>query len=552
MHYWVEARLPVANRASAAVLVAAHIARVRCGGAPQYFNAWLARLRGGPAHPADLLECLVALVASESIGMPPDGASDQHIEGFVAEHIWHLLTLENALAFGAPVRVDGPDWWVTDSGGDGLAIHRVNGTLVFRLWESKAHTADSAVRDLVNGACRQVDSNALRYLARFSKVGQSLDDPELQQFYGSLLELWRAAAPGGRRDLGGDQVRRHRGLLRELPELLGVRLRRSASGAGRDDRGLRDLRQAGAAGAMERALNLDLIRAALGVGGMFPPPEEVQRRLAEAEIALFLQRGAVDDELLATAWYLHGVGTARESQHPANLIGGPQVRLGLVTGVPAGRQPIRQTARRPARGGQELQEVGQARPHGRDGLASQSTLAQQEARHVSHAERREIIDAHLVQIAQEPAGRPVFRDHGRLGVAAPTARSEVVVPERAELRGTTVLRRDHRPVDFDRPASQHLCHQHHRPANRLDSPVTDRFPQRPQPDPGLVRDEVDTHPVTRRVQAAPGQEGREPVQHDPLATDRALGPASLAQHRQDAADGDPGICLSHENHLCIR
>ena len=46
---------------------------------------------------------------------------------------------------------------------------------------------------------------------------------------------------------------------------------------------------------------------------MFPSPEELQRRLAEAEIALFLQRGAVDDELLATAWYLHGVGTARES-----------------------------------------------------------------------------------------------------------------------------------------------------------------------------------------------------------------------------------------------
>ena len=38
---------------------------------------------------------------------------------------------------------------------------------------------------------------------------------------------------------------------------------------------------------MERALNLNLLRAALGAGGMFPSPEEVQRRLAEAEIALF-------------------------------------------------------------------------------------------------------------------------------------------------------------------------------------------------------------------------------------------------------------------------
>lgn len=198
-HHWVEARLPAVNRASAALLVATHIARERCGGAPQYFDAWLARHDGGPPHPPDLRECLVAMVASESIGLPPDGAIDLHIQGFVAEHIWHLLVMENALTFGVPVRVDGPDWSVTDSGGDGLAIYRSNGTLVFRLWESKAHTAKGAVRDVVNNACLQVDSNALRYLARFSKVGQGLGDPELQQFYGSLLELWRAAA----REAGG-------------------------------------------------------------------------------------------------------------------------------------------------------------------------------------------------------------------------------------------------------------------------------------------------------------------------------------------------------------
>lgn len=218
-HHWVEARLPAANRASAALLVATHIARMRCGGAPQYFDAWLDRRSGGPAHPADLLECLVALVASESIGMPPDGAIDEHIEGFVAEHIWHLLALEDALTFGVPVRVDEPDWSVTDSGGDGLAIYRSNGTLVFRLWESKAHTGEGTVRDVVNGACRQVNSNALRYLARFSKVGQGLGDPELQQFYGRLL------APGGRghRELqdggaqaGGDRVvQRHAPCLEE-------------------------------------------------------------------------------------------------------------------------------------------------------------------------------------------------------------------------------------------------------------------------------------------------------------------------------------------------
>jgi hypothetical protein len=192
-HQWVEAHLPTASRASAALRVATHIAWLRCGGAPQYFNAWLARHGGGPPHDPEFLDCLVAFVSSESIGTPAKKARAEHLEGFVAEHIWHLLTTENALTYGIPVRVDGPDWSVTDSGGDGLAVYRPAGTLVFRLWESKAHTGDGAVRDVVNGACRQVDSKALRYLARFSKVGQSLDDRELQDFYGRLPELWRRA-----------------------------------------------------------------------------------------------------------------------------------------------------------------------------------------------------------------------------------------------------------------------------------------------------------------------------------------------------------------------
>lgn len=44
---------------------------------------------------------------------------------------------------------------------------------------------------------------------------------------------------------------------------------------------------------------------------MFPTAEDLQRRLAEVEIAVFLQRGAIADELLAAGWYLHAVGSAR-------------------------------------------------------------------------------------------------------------------------------------------------------------------------------------------------------------------------------------------------
>ena len=198
-HQWTEARVAVGRRDEVAFRVALHIAWHRCGGAPQYFEAWLARYQGGPAHQEGLRDCLHAFLGSESIGIPDNPALDAHIEGFVAEHIWHLLTIENAGTFGPPVRVDGPDWSVTDSGGDGLAVYRIDDSLVFRLWESKAHSGDESVRDVVNGACRQIDSKALRYLARYSKVGQSIQDADLQRFYGQLPQLWRDMA----REAGG-------------------------------------------------------------------------------------------------------------------------------------------------------------------------------------------------------------------------------------------------------------------------------------------------------------------------------------------------------------
>lgn len=198
-HTWAEAHVTPDKRDQAAFCIAVDIAWHRCGGAPQYFNAWGARYQGGPPHDPEFLKCLEAFVGSESIGTPQTPGYDRHLEGLVAEHIWHLLTKENTLAFGPPVRVDGPGWSVTDPGGDGLAIYRREDVLVFRLWESKAHTGGQPVHEVVNGACQQVALNALRYLARYSKVGQSLADPELQEFYGRLPEMWRIAA----REAGG-------------------------------------------------------------------------------------------------------------------------------------------------------------------------------------------------------------------------------------------------------------------------------------------------------------------------------------------------------------
>jgi hypothetical protein len=73
-----------------------------------------------------------------------------------------------------------------------------------------------------------------------------------------------------------------------------------------------------------------------------------------------------------------------------------------------------------------------------------------------------------------------------------------------------------------------LLDQHHRPADRLDTFVPNRLPQRRQPDPGLASDEIQAHLLARPVQAASGQEGHEPVQHNLVALDCALGPPCLA------------------------
>lgn len=190
-HLHVELHLADDHRPAAASRIAAEIAYLRCGGAPQYYDAWLGRWAGGAEHSGELLACLEAFVASESIGTPDHPAVQVHLEGFVAEHLWYLLVVEDALNRGVPLRVEGPDWSVTDSGGDGLAIYRDGDELSFRLWESKAHSGEGNVRDVVNGAARQINLKAFRYLARFSKIGQSVEEVALKEFYGRLVDLWR-------------------------------------------------------------------------------------------------------------------------------------------------------------------------------------------------------------------------------------------------------------------------------------------------------------------------------------------------------------------------
>ncbi len=81
-----------------------------------------------------------------------------------------------------------------------------------------------------------------------------------------------------------------------------------------------------------------------------PPVQVAQFEAAQIRDPQAQPGGRQDHRVVAFAG---GGLTVDPGQQPADLIRGPQVRVGLVTDVPVRRQPIRQALRRPARRGQE-------------------------------------------------------------------------------------------------------------------------------------------------------------------------------------------------------
>ncbi|HEY44941.1 MAG TPA: hypothetical protein G4O11_13255 [Anaerolineae bacterium] len=178
----------------------------QCRGSPHHYHAWRKRVDGGP-HPSDAAEkALREAFIGPIFGLPEnlDSVPTDHLEGYISQMLWYFLYLESPPE--EIVRIEPPGFKSTDPGGDALAIHRVPGEyLMFRLWEIKKYTGDpvtsgTSVSSAVNDAFGQLNAKALEYLARYTAIGQELSDPELEQFYGQLVDLWldagREAAAG--------------------------------------------------------------------------------------------------------------------------------------------------------------------------------------------------------------------------------------------------------------------------------------------------------------------------------------------------------------------
>lgn len=189
----VTCRLDPARLDDAAAVLAEGIARRRIGSNAERHKRWQSRRRAPSRVAVDARELRVLEAGLlQNIGTPDQPSSSQHLHGLIVESIWFEIASEVDAGLGVPIRVEGHNWSITDPGGDGLTVYATaDGGFCFRLWESKHHGTSRKVRRTVNQACRQVKSNSLNYLSRFSLIAQQItDDDALARFYGELPERW--------------------------------------------------------------------------------------------------------------------------------------------------------------------------------------------------------------------------------------------------------------------------------------------------------------------------------------------------------------------------
>ncbi len=171
--------------------------RQRCPTHSPHFNAWQDRAAGTALLPASSAAALRAFL-QEPFGLPDGSATvtADHLEGFVAEHLWHEL-VAYCPGMEELVLIEPPSISLTSHGGDGLAIHRLDDcSLRFRLWEVKKATGSSPVSTTITAAYTQLHSAAAQYLTEYALTGEGRHHgTELAAFYGQIPDLWLAAAP---------------------------------------------------------------------------------------------------------------------------------------------------------------------------------------------------------------------------------------------------------------------------------------------------------------------------------------------------------------------
>jgi hypothetical protein len=133
-----------------------------------------------------------------SIGLNGSPATDNELQGVVAEYLWYEFIKNKQTASGRPIKIDRPSLRVTEPGGDGLVVYKVGeGVYIFRLWEVKKHASTTKrATTKVTEASKQLADNGAEYLAKFSKIEQEIDHqyPGLSEFHAKLVSMWLMAS----------------------------------------------------------------------------------------------------------------------------------------------------------------------------------------------------------------------------------------------------------------------------------------------------------------------------------------------------------------------
>jgi hypothetical protein len=182
---------------AAAWLVAKEIMGLRCGRARGIYRAWHAAATGTPGPlPTDLEH--IAPFVEPTFGLPPNGGSVDHAQGYVAEVTWRMLAKEESSDERSVVHLERPDSDVTAPGADGFVIYRMTPEqrLAFRLWEIKKRDGSGSISTSIRNAYRQLDENAERYLAKLTGQSEVPDtDAELVALLADLVPAWKRADP---------------------------------------------------------------------------------------------------------------------------------------------------------------------------------------------------------------------------------------------------------------------------------------------------------------------------------------------------------------------
>jgi hypothetical protein len=144
---WFKGVLPAAENETleeAAWLIAEATMRHRCEGASHVFDLWRAAAKGEHDLSEREAESIEPFLRT-AFGLPDQPRPDDHVQGYVAEMTWFLVTSEVVRENRTLVYLKGPDFHVTGPGGDGLVVYDIDDALAFRLWEIKKHTGSSRV-----------------------------------------------------------------------------------------------------------------------------------------------------------------------------------------------------------------------------------------------------------------------------------------------------------------------------------------------------------------------------------------------------------------------